>query len=398
MAFVSAESNNAIFAAAFLEVKRQPGNVKGAMTIHSDFNREAHCLLGLPFDAVDMQSVLHRIRKASSEKSPCFLSTPNLNFLIAAQSDAAFRDSVVNSDLSIADGMPIVWMAKLLGIPIRERLAGSDVFELLRTASPPRLSVYFFGGLEGVAELACNRLNAESSGLRCAGFKYPGFASVPEMSSDANIEEINSSGADFLVVSLGAKKGQSWIEHNRSRISAPVISHLGAVVNFVAGGLDRAPVWIRRSGLEWLWRIKEEPGLWRRYTVDGWMFAKLLLARVVPYAWYMLWHKPTDRELDSAAVERFDEDSRIIIRLQGAWVQKNLGPLRECFAGSVRAGKDVLIDLERVTYVDSAFMGLLMLLYGDRKRQARHLSVVKAKKDVLKLFRYGCAEYLLDTR
>ena len=292
--------------------------------------------------------------------------------------------------------MPIVWIARLLGIPIRERLAGSDVFEQLNTASPPRLAVYFFGGLEGVAETACERLNAESSGLRCVGFKYPGFASVQEMSSEENIAAINVSGADFLVVSLGAKKGQSWIELNRTRILVPVISHLGAVVNFVAGGVDRAPIWIQRSGLEWLWRIKEEPGLWRRYTSDGLMFFKLLLTRVIPYAWFMFWHRPKDRELDSAAIELFDDGTRIIIRLRGAWEQKNLSPLRECFSSSALAGRNVQIELDQVTYVDSAFIGLLLLLYGDRKQQGKQLSVRNLKRRVRQIFRYGCAEYLLD--
>lgn len=366
------------------------------MTIHSDFSREVHCLLGLPFDAVTMHSVLQHIRTSSLEKRPCFLSTPNLNFLIAAQSDVAFRDSVIHSDLSIADGMPIVWMAKLLGIPIRERIAGSDVFEMLSEASSPKLSVYFFGGQEGVAEKACSRLNAESSGLRCVGSRYPGFASVAEMSCDEYIDAINASGADFLVVSLGAKKGQAWIEQNRTRISVPVISHLGAVVNFVAGELDRAPVRIQRSGLEWLWRIKEEPGLWRRYSSDGWMLIKLLATRVLPCAWFMLLHRPKDDEPDSAAVEILEERDRIVVRLRGAWGQKNLAPLREGFADAAGAGKTVHIDLGQASYVDSAFMGLLLLLYGDLKRNGTRLSVVGATGNIRRLFRYGCAEYLLD--
>ncbi len=368
------------------------------MIIHSDFDREVHCLLGLPFDAVSMQSVLQRIRKASAERSQCFFSTPNLNFLIAAQSDNAFRDSVINSDLSIADGMPIVWIAKLLGMPICERLAGSDVFENLRAASSPKLSVYFFGGMEGVAAIACKQLNAEPSGLECAGFKYPGFTSVQEMSSAENIEEINASGADFLVVSLGAKKGQSWIENNRARISVPVISHLGAVVNFVAGEVNRAPIWVQRFGLEWLWRIKEEPSLWRRYTADGRVFVKLLLTRVVPYAWFMFWHKPKEVELCSAGIESVEDGDRVIIHLQGAWELGNLEPLRECFASFALSMKDVQVNLEKVSHVDSAFIGLLLLLYGDRKRQTKCLSVTNARKKVRQIFRYGCAEYLLDSK
>ena len=122
-----------------------------------DFGRKVHCLLGLPFDAIDTAGAVQRIRHSVRSRQPCFLSTPNLNFLVACRTDGAFRDSVINSDLSIADGMPLVWVARLLGIPIRERVAGSTVFEKLRTGE--RISVFFFGGLDGVAESACRKLS-----------------------------------------------------------------------------------------------------------------------------------------------------------------------------------------------------------------------------------------------
>ena len=360
-----------------------------------DFSREVHCILGLPFDAVNLAEAEQRIRAAAANRTRCFFSTPNLNFLIGCRTDNPFRNSVINSDLSIADGMPLIWIARVLGIPIRERVAGSDLFEKLRAPSSTRLSVYFFGGMEGVAETACRRINADKAGLACVGYEYPGFSSVLEMSSDETIAKINSSGADFLVVSLGAKKGQAWIEHNRARISVPVFSHLGAVVNFAAGSVGRAPIWLRQTGLEWLWRIKEEPKLWQRYATDGWMFLKLLVTRAVPYAWFMVWHKPSVRELNSAAIELFDEGSETIIRLRGAWRQDNLKPLRQCFSSATLVDKDIRIDLEQVSYVDSAFIGLLMLLYGDRVRLGKRLSVINMNKRVRQIFRYACAEFLL---
>ncbi|MBI5891278.1 MAG: WecB/TagA/CpsF family glycosyltransferase [Nitrosomonadales bacterium] len=364
----------------------------------ANFDREVHCLLGLPFDAVSMAGAAKSIRAAAENRIPCFLSTPNLNFLVAAQSDIAFRNSVINSDLSIADGMPLIWIARLLGVPIRERVAGSALFETLRSGSVRQITIYFFGGPNGVAENACRRLNAEAGGLRCVGFDSPGFGSVDEMSSEAVLQRINDSNPEFLVVSLGARKGQAWIERNRSRISAPVISHLGAVVNFVAGTVKRAPVWMQKVGLEWLWRIKEDPVLWRRYLFDGLALLRLLATRVVPYAWFKLFHKPEVRELEFAAITLFDEGARISIRLRGAWDNANIAPLRECFASPVLAGKDIRIELQDVTYIDSAFIGLMLLLYGDRGRQERQLSIANAKPEVRRIFRYGCAEYLLERK
>ena len=258
--------------------------------------------------------------------------------------------------------------------------------------------IYFFGGMQGVAESACHKLNAGSSGLRCVGFESPGFGSIEKMSSEASINKINASGADFLVVSLGAKKGQAWIEHNRAKLSVPVISHLGAVVNFVAGNVLRAPLWMQQSGLEWLWRIKEEPELWRRYTADGWALLQLMVKRVFPYAWYRYWHKPGNKDISSAFIEVTEAADGITIRLRGAWVHENLLPLRQSFSKAALNSNDIRIDLEQVSYIDSSFIGLLILLYGDRVRQGRKLSIVNLNKGVRQIFYYSCAEFLLSTR
>ena len=265
--------------------------------------RNVYCLMGLPVDGVNMDQTVDLVRSAVLERRRLFLSTPNLNFLIGSRSNPTLRASVIDSDLSVADGMPLVWMSKLLRLPITERVSGSGLFErllqpplaagtarrgwvwrmlagvqgnpddsdlfqrFLRNSGGGRgLRVYFFGGPPGVAAQAHARINAlGATGLRSVGFACPGFGSVEAMSSDELISAINASDADLLIVALGAAKGQDWIKHNLSRLTVPVISHLGAVVNFAAGTVTRAPVWMQRSGLEWLWRIKEEPQLWRRY-------------------------------------------------------------------------------------------------------------------------------------
>ena len=360
-----------------------------------DFERRVHCLLGLPFDAVDMAGALQRIRRAAAGGGACFLSTPNLNFLVACQDDAVFRDSVIHSDLSVADGMPLVWLARLLGIPLRERVAGSGLFEALRDDASRPLSVYFFGGPEGVAARACQRLKAESGGLRCVGFECPGFGSVEDMSSEAIIGRINASGADFLVVSLGARKGQAWIERNRARIVVPVISHLGAVVNFVAGTVSRAPPWMQRTGLEWLWRIKEEPDLWRRYFRDGLALLRLLVTRVLPYALYLKRHRPGRGDPSDGGIEASRDDGVAVLRLRGIWADGRLDPLRREFSAALAAGGDVRLDLAAVRYIDSAVVGLVLLLHGGLSPSGRRLRIVAASPAARAVFRYCCADFLL---
>lgn len=359
------------------------------------FAREVYCILGLPFDAIDLVASVRRVQEAAALREKCFLSTPNLNWLVGCQRDADLRNSVIDSDLSVVDGMPLVWIAGWLGIPIAERVAGSAIFEGLRASRTQRMSVFFFGGPEGIAEEACRRLNEAAEGLSCAGYESPGFGSVEDMSSEATVSAINASCADFVVVALGAKKGQSWITRNRGRLTAPVISHLGAVVNFVAGTVSRAPLWMQRSGLEWLWRIKEETGLWRRYFSDGMVFLELLLMRVLPHVLLLRRHRPTSEEILGARAVLRENADETSLELSGAWVEANLGPVRETFRRAQHFGRNVQIDMAEVSYVDSAFLGLLLLLSGSCRRAGRRLLISRPNEVVSRIFRYSSADYLL---
>lgn len=370
------------------------GNAVGVVA--GEFDRQVHCLLGLPFDAVSMADAVQRIRGAAETRQPCFLSTPNLNFLIACQSDTAFRDSVINSGLSVADGMPLVWLAKLLGMPIMERVAGSEIFEHLRQDSMRPISVFFFGGMPGVAEEACRRLNEDTAGIRCTGFHDPGFGSVEEMSSQATIDKINASTPDFVVVSLGARKGQAWIERNRRRLSAPVISHLGAVVNFVAGTVSRAPAWMQRTGLEWLWRIKEEPALWRRYLGDGLMLIRLLFTRVLPLLFMPRQRSPATSEAEKPQVISVWEAGTLRLSLRGNWTADRLAPLRKCLRELTERGGGVRLDLDQVASVDSAFLGLLLLVYGHQRQLGCEFRLTGVKGRVRRMFKLSCVDYLLQ--
>lgn len=358
-----------------------------------DFERDVHCLLGLPIDAIDLAGAEQRIRAAAAARMHCFMSTPNVNFVIESRSDDAFRNAVLHSDLSVADGMPLVWLARLIGIPIRERVAGASLFEALRGGEGRPLAVYFFGGADSVAEAAGRRLAREAKGLVCVGYESPGFGSVEEMSSEETIRRINASHADLLVVSLGARKGQAWIERNRSRLDVPVVSHLGAVVDFTAGTVRRAPAWMQRAGLEWLWRIKEQPALWRRYLNDGLALALLLLTRVLPYVWYVRSRAPHAPPAE-ASVEAREKKHAYVIVLRGAWTRANIARLRRCFSQAAQSGKDVRLDMTAVRHVDSAFIGLVMLLFAYLQQHRRRLAIVCVPSPVQRVLDYCCAEYL----
>ena len=361
-----------------------------------DFSRDVRCILGLPFDAVTEAQAEEALRHAIDGRKRCFLSTPNLNFAVGCLSDAEFRTSVLQSDLNLADGWPVVAIARMVGAALPERVAGSSLFERL-IASPrrPPIAVYFFGGPDGAARAACERLNARPSGAVCTGFDSPGFGGVAEMSSAAHLERLNAARPDFVVVALGARKGQAWIQANRAGIEAPVISHLGAVVNFTAGAVTRAPRWVQAARLEWLWRIKEEPGLWRRYASDGWSLLRLLVTSVVPFAIHQRLSAPSRQAVLRAAVSRAEASGRTILRLTGAWTRDNAAPLRGLFASHAASGRAVSLDMAAVSHLDATIIALLTLLYGWQLKTGAAWELVNPSRAAQRTLRLACADYLL---
>ncbi len=195
--------------------------------ISEELRRDVHGMLGIPIDAIDMDGVLSRIYTAAATARPLWISTPNLDFLSSSRSDSEFRQSLLLSDLCVPDGMPIVWISRTLGIPIKRRIAGADIFAMLKKRPTPHLTTFLFGGAEGIAALASRRINQEKCGLSCVGTLYPGFRPVEDMSGSAIIETINRSEALILAVGLSAKKGQPWLLRNRDRLTIPIRASLG---------------------------------------------------------------------------------------------------------------------------------------------------------------------------
>jgi len=347
-------------------------------------DRTVWCVLGLAFDVVSLDDTTLAIVTEINEHRRCFLTTPNLNFVVQAQFDDAFFDSVINSDLVVADGMPIVWVARLLGIPITQRVAGSTLFDELskHEERESKMKVFFFGGQAGVAELAHQKMNETSQGMMSCGFLDPGFVSVDEMSSSDIINKLNAADPDFLVVALGAKKGQAWLQKNRHQLNASVISHLGAVINFVAGSVERSPLVWQRLGMEWLWRIRQEPALWKRYFFDGLSFLGLLTFKVLPLALYDRWLKRSDAFKVPLNINQTQSEKGLTtISLSGSVHHTVMTSAKRSLCELASSESDVVIDCSKLSYIDGAFIGTLLLFqrYLNAGGYQLHLSNVSAK-------------------
>jgi N-acetylglucosaminyldiphosphoundecaprenol N-acetyl-beta-D-mannosaminyltransferase len=365
----------------------------------SDLTRSVYCVLGMPIDAINLAAVIKRIEAAAANRSVFLISTPNLNFLVSSLSDPEFRESLLDSDLCSPDGAPIVWIARLLGLPIKERVAGSDLFDQLQAPGTRtrRLTVFLFGGAKGVAAAAARKLNAEPDGLNCVGTLNPGFCEVSEMSQGHIIDTVNSSGADFLSVSLGAKKGQLWLYRNHNRLTIPVRAHLGAAINFQAGIIKRAPPMIRALGFEWLWRIKEEHYLWKRYLNDGLVLLRLLMTRVLPLAVITGWHQfRRKHQRHGLLIRKSHDDQTILISLCGIASERHVPKAIASFQEALSGNKNITIDLSNTRLIDARFLGLLLMLRKELRSRGARLIFTGVSGTIERTFRLSEVGFLLS--
>jgi len=230
--------------------------------------------------------------------------------------------------------------------------------------------------------------------MRTTGYIYPGFVDVEQMSRSELISDINHSNADMVVVALGASKGQEWICRNRDKLEAPVIGHLGAVINFVAGSVKRAPTWMQRTGLEWIWRILEERSLLRRYLLDGLAFIGLVAKQIIPLAILQWRNTPKTSEYLRASISHTQRVGHADIQLHGAWCAANLRPVRAEFTRLERLHQSVTIDMADVSAMDSAFIGLLLLMDVALEERGLDLRLTRVSSILTRQFHYSGASHL----
>jgi N-acetylglucosaminyldiphosphoundecaprenol N-acetyl-beta-D-mannosaminyltransferase len=352
-------------------------------------------LLGLPFDCITLPQAAGLLSEAAERRTRLLFATPNVNFVAEASRDLEFRDAILRTDLALVDGMPLVWMGRLLGVPFPERVAGSALTELLarRTTGKP-LRVFFFGGEIGAAEGAARTTATNAPGLEPVGFRFPQHGSARDLSTSVHLSAINSSNADFLIVALGAKKGHVWLDINWDHLNVPIASHLGAVINFLAGNIRRAPRWAQEAGMEWIWRIIEEPHLGKRYLRDGLTLARLAAKSVLGVRIALWW----ERLAGSACRVEFSQDAdRRTAKVLGVALDSDVEKLDAALATSLSLGfRHVLFDFGSCSFLSPRAIGWIYSLMQDSQlaRLTRVVGLDEAPFRSLKLQR---ADVLLTT-
>ena len=249
-------------------------------------------IFGIPFDALDTAQALDRIFEFAAhpegERGCRIAVTVNVDFIVntyyalkSAPCNPALAAVLRRAELVVADGMPLVWLSRLLGTPLPERVAGSDLVPMIaERAAREGKKLYFLGGRDEYTRCAAERLRARHPGLEIELDSPFVKLDAPDAAErDREIcAKINASGASILLVGFGNPKQELWLERNRRSLDCGIAIGVGGTFNFIAGAVKRAPDWMRRSGTEWIYRIIQEPErLWKRYGIGLLQFNTMAL-------------------------------------------------------------------------------------------------------------------------
>jgi len=228
-------------------------------------------VLWLGIDNVSFHEAAEAVLEMCRSGRAAYVVTPNLDHFMRTRRDQVLRTVYEKADLSVADGVPVLWASRILGRPLKGRVNGTDLFEgLCAAAAREGLRVFLLGGAPGVAESAKEVLQKRYAGLSIVGASSPVIdASGKGPDDELTIRQIRAVQPHLLFTAFGCPKQELWMARNSKLLGPMVCIGVGGSFDLVAGYLRRAPRWMQRFGLEWLWRLVQEPHrLWKRYLVE----------------------------------------------------------------------------------------------------------------------------------
>lgn len=228
--------------------------------------------LNTEIDNLTMEETLLEVERLIEKRACSYLVTPNLDHIVNLEKDREFAEAYKHADLILADGKPLIWISNWLKNPIKEKVSGSDLFPRICALAAERdYSLFLLGAAEGVADIAAQNLQRKYPGLKIAGTYSPkfGFEKMPEELEKIKDILLNAK-PDILALALGTPKCEKFIYRHREEYGIPLSISIGASVDFEAGKIKRAPRWMSDAGLEWLFRITQDPKrLAKRYWHDA---------------------------------------------------------------------------------------------------------------------------------
>ena len=341
-------------------------------------------IYGVPFHNVTFEEAVEWIIARVRSGRPANIATANLDFVMRAWRDPELQRILIDADLVLADGFPIVKLSPFFGTALKARVTGSDLTPMLaERAAKEGICVYGLGAADGVAEEAMRLLKEHNPALKVVGTYSPPYAPLLEMDHREVLRRLEKAAPDILFVALGAPKQDKFISMHVRGWNIPVSIGVGGSLDFITGTQKRAPAWMRKIYLEWLWRLCLNPK--RRFARYSANIHFLMSAS--KQMWQI--HRMPDRPVSFQHLEESDLARLAALGLRQEYfrpLESEEDALR--FMAQIREhsdGKSVLLDIHSIPWLNSLELGTLLEINKQRRAQGKRLILYALRPKVRRL-------------
>ena len=348
-------------------------------------------VMGLPLANVTASEAVEQIEELILSGGTHQVATANLDFWLNSLRDVHLHRIIAGCSLVLPDGMPLVWISKLLGNPLKERIAGVDMVPMLAELSARKgYGIYLLGGRPGVGERAANLLKEMYPGVNIVGHHAPPLVDLERMDHGDTLERIRQAKPDILMVAFGNPKQEKWIRMHAKRLGVPVSIGIGGSMDMLVGDVHRAPVWMQRSGLEWLGRCLQEPKrlmprYWRNFSGLALRLPLAILARFL--------QRPQSAPSD---ITRSGDVGMVHLHLSGNLEGSTAHVLDRTVNSCIAGGQLLVLHLSGLRYASPEGLGALMCARQRLLATGLSLTLASVPARMKLLFSAWCLEPLFD--
>jgi N-acetylglucosaminyldiphosphoundecaprenol N-acetyl-beta-D-mannosaminyltransferase len=348
-------------------------------------------VMGLPLANLTASESVDRIEELILSGGAHQVATANLDFWLNSLHDVYLHRIIAGCSLVVPDGMPLVWISRLLGKPLKERVSGVDLVPMLAELSAKKgYGIYLLGGRKGVGDRFKELMEAKYPGVNIVGHHSPPLADLERMDHGDALDRIRAVKPHILLVAFGNPKQEKWIRMHAKRLGVPVSIGIGGSMDMLVGDLQRAPKWMQRVGLEWFGRCMQEPTrLFPRYArnFQGLLtkFPRAIAARTL--------QRP---HRGPSSVKRTSDAGMIHLHVQGNMEQDIEITLNRAVTSCVASGQLLVIHLQHLKYASTEGLGALLTARQKMLAAGLSLTLSGASPRMKTLFSAWCLEPLFE--
>jgi N-acetylglucosaminyldiphosphoundecaprenol N-acetyl-beta-D-mannosaminyltransferase len=325
-------------------------------------------ILGVALDNLTMEEVLDAVEASIAEGGFHQIATANVDFLMKSIRDEELHETLCRCDLVLADGAPLVWASHLLGAGLKERVAGADLVpQLARLSARRGYRIFLLGAEEESSAGTAAWMEKSFPGACIAGRYCPKYQPLEEMDHEEILSRIEAATPDILLVAFGNPKQEKWLAMHRFRLEVPVCIGVGGSFDFLSGRVARAPLWMQRCGMEWFYRMMQEPSrLASRYFGNA-----LGLTRYLPMQLAAMAMQGKRRQ--QAQITKEMVGTATVMRIDGDFTGKLLPRFESDVRNAVLTGSHVVLDMSNTAYIGADALASLIYVMNVARSWKREL-------------------------